>query len=63
MTCLSRIDVRYISDALQKQEQGCSTQYRSVGGNWGANIAMGGIPRLLASLQSSFHFTSTSEAI
>lgn len=62
-TSLSRIDVRYISDALQKQEQKDAQHSTGVlAANWGANIAMGGIPRLLASLQSSFHFTSTSEA-
>ena len=62
-TSLSRIDVRYVSDALQKQEQQ-GTQHGAglLGAHWGANIAMGGIPRLLASLQSSFHFTAASEA-
>ncbi|MEL0096709.1 MAG: hypothetical protein VW875_12760 [Planctomycetaceae bacterium] len=59
-TTLSRIDVRYIQDELAEYER-----VNGVGkfaANWGANIAMGGLPRLLASVDSCFEFVSVKEA-
>ena len=58
-TTLSRIDVRYIQDELAEYEQ--ENGVGKFAANWGANIAMGGLPRLLASVDSCFDFVSVTE--
>ncbi|MBA62212.1 MAG: hypothetical protein CMJ76_07585 [Planctomycetaceae bacterium] len=59
-TTLSRIDVRYIQDELAEYERENGVGKLAV--NWGANIAMGGLPRLLTSVDSCFDFISVTEA-
>jgi len=54
-TTLSRIDVRRVRDRLgQLQQQGREVPAST---DWGANIAMGGLPRVLAALEASFDFS------
>ena len=59
-TTLSRIDVRYIQDELAQYER--DNGVGKLAANWGANIAMGGLPRLLTSVDSCFEFISVTEA-
>ena len=58
-TTLSRVDVRYIRDALEAENSKHGAGRLAT--NWGANIAMGGLPRLLASLQACFEFEAVTE--
>ncbi len=64
-TTLSRIDVRYVRDALAEYERngGAGNGVGRLATDWGANIAMGGFPRLLASIDACFNFTSAQKAV
>ena len=59
-TTLSRIDVRFIQDELAEYER--ENGIVKFTANWGANIAMGGLPRLLTSIDFCFEFGSVREA-
>ena len=59
-TTLSRIDVRFIQDELAEYER--ENGVGKFTANWGANIAMGGLPRLLTSIDLCFDFRSVKEA-
>lgn len=59
-TTLSRIDVRFIQDELAEYER--DNGVGKFTANWGANIAMGGLPRLLTSIDLCFDFRSVKEA-
>jgi hypothetical protein len=55
---LSRIDVRQVRTRLEQLQRANQTDQAIIPQlDWGANIAMGGLPRVLAAVEDSFNFS------